>query len=373
MLKTMFPTINQESSMLGFGCMRFPCKPDGKIDEAEAIRLIRHAIDSGVTYIDTAYPYHGGESEIVVGKALQDGYREKVVLATKLPCWNVHCHEDMMKILDEQLEKLQTDHIDFYLMHAQDAELFEKYKKCRAYETALEFLAEGRIKHLGMSFHDKAAVLDQILTEYPQVEVVQLQINYADFDDPMVEGRKCLEVCRKHGKPVIVMEPVKGGSLVKLPAEAQEVFDRLGGGSNASYAIRYAASFPGIMMVLSGMSNMEQMNDNISFMKEFAPLSDEEHRAISEVCGIFRGKGLIACTACRYCTEVCPTGIAIPDLFACMNNKKLFNAGGGYYNIYTRDGNKASACVKCGRCETICPQKLPIRQLLEDVAAEFEK
>ena len=364
---------NKIKKNFGFGCMRLPMV-DGQVDKAEFSRMVDTFLEAGFNYFDTAHGYLEGKSELALRDCLTSRYpRESYVLTNKLSSHHFETEAEIRPLFESQLAACGVEYFDFYLMHAQNKSRHEKYKAQHAYEIAAQLLAEGKIRHLGISFHDTAEVLEQILTDCPQIEVVQLQFNYVDYEDITVQAKACYDVCCRHGKPVIVMEPVKGGSLVKLPAEAQEVFDRLGGGSNASYAIRYAASFPGIMMVLSGMSNMEQMNDNISFMKEFAPLSDEEHRAISEVCGIFRGKELIACTACRYCTEVCPTGIAIPDLFACMNNKKLFNAGGGYYNIYTRDGNKASACVKCGRCEAICPQKLPIRQLLEDVAAEFEK
>ena len=217
---------------------------------------------------------------------------------------------------------------------------------------------------------------NKLSTHHFTKEVVQIQLNYVDFDDPSVQSRKCLEVCRKHGKPAIIMEPVKGGSLVKLPEEAQKVFDALGGGSNASYAIRFAASQEGVAMVLSGMGDMEMMEDNISFMKDFQPLTEAESAAVEKVCGIFRSLGTIPCTACRYCTEVCPKGIAIPELFACMNAKKLFNNwnSGYYYNqIHTKSGGKASDCLKCGKCEKICPQHLKIRELLEEVAKEFEE
>ena len=228
---------------------------------------------------------------------------------------------------------------------------------------------------MGISFHDTAEVLDRILTEYPEVEVVQIQFNYLDYDDPAVQSRLCYEVCRKHNKPVLVMEPVKGGSLVNLPEKAQAVLDDLHGGSPASYALRFAAGFPGMMMVLSGMSNMEQMQDNISFMKDFKPLNEEEMEAVKKVQQIFREKDLIPCTACGYCTEGCPKHIAIPDLFTVMNAGTLhhdWNAD-DYNEIHTSEGRKASDCIKCGKCEKACPQHLPIRELLVSVAKEFEK
>ena len=219
-------------------------------------------------------------------------------------------------------------------------------------------------------------MLAQIRTEYPQVEAVQIQFNYVDYDDPAVESRKCYEVCRKFGKPVIVMEPVKGGNLVNLPEQAMAALDALHGGSPASYAIRFAAGFEGMMMVLSGMSSLEQMEDNISFMKDFHPLDQRELDAVHKVQEIFRSMHLIPCTACRYCVDGCPQMISIPDLFAVMNTKQLYhdwNADYYYSEVHTKQGGKASACVKCGKCEKICPQHLQIRDLLADVAKEFEQ
>jgi len=219
-------------------------------------------------------------------------------------------------------------------------------------------------------------VLEQILSEYPQIEVVQIQFNYADYEDLAVESRKCYELCVKYGKPVIVMEPVKGGTLARLPAQAKAVLDELHGGSPASYAIRFAAGFDDIMMVLSGMSDMEQMQENIGIMQDFVPLSEEEQEALRRVCDIFHAQDLIQCTACRYCIEGCPQHISIPDLFACMNAKKQYNDWNQdyYYNtVLTAEGSRASDCVKCGNCELACPQHLKITELLEQVAETFEK
>ena len=240
----------------------------------------------------------------------------------------------------------------------------------------LKLKSEGKIKHFGISFHDKAEILNEILTGYPQIEVVQIQLNYVDFDDPAVQSRRCYEVCRKHNKPVIVMEPVKGGNLVNLPDDAKKVLEDLHGGSQASYEIRFAAGFDGVMMVLSGMSNMEQMRDNLSFMKDFKPLNSIEKEAIGKVCDIFHSMHLIPCTACRYCTDGCPKHISIPDLFSCMNTKQIYNdwnADYYYGEVYTKQNGKASDCIGCGKCEKSCPQHLPIRKLLKDVAGEFEK
>lgn len=358
----------------GFGCMRFP-KVDGEIDYEETKKMVDAFLEHGFNYFDTAHGYLEGKSEIALRECLTSRYpREAYILTNKLSTNYFTKNEEIRPLFASQLEACGVDYFDFYLMHAQDKNIFAKYKECRAYETALEFLKEGRIKHFGISFHDKADVLEEILTEYPQIEVVQIQLNYVDFDDPSVESRKCLEVCRKYGKPAIIMEPVKGGSLVKLPDEAQKVFDELHGGSNASYAIRFAASQEGVMMVLSGMGNMEMVNDNVSYMKEFQPLNAKEKEAVQKVCDIFKSMGTIPCTACRYCTEVCPQKIAIPALFACYNSKKIFNNWNAefyYSDIHTKNGGKPSDCIRCGKCENICPQHLKIRDLLKTVEAEF--
>ena len=356
--------------------MRLPMKGD-EIDLEQFQEMVDIFMAEGFNYFDTARVYLGGKSETAIRECVSKRYkREDFVLVDKLSNDLFKTEEEVRPLFEKQLESCGVDYFDSYLFHAQTKELFEKYKKCRAYEQAFELKAEGKIKHVGLSFHDKAEVLDQILTEYPQIEVVQIQFNYVDYEDPSVESRKCYEVCCKHGKPVIVMEPVKGGSLVNLPEDAQKVLDALHGGSNASYAIRFAASFPGIRMVLSGMGSTEMMADNCGYMKDFRPLNEEERLAIARVCAIFRGQGLIPCTGCRYCTEVCPQGIPIPDLFACMNAKKQFrdwNSGNYYHDVHIKSGAKASDCLKCGQCEDICPQHLSIRELLEDVAQEFEK
>lgn len=361
----------------GFGCMRLPMK-DGEVDIEETKRMVDYFLDNGFNYFDTAHGYLEGKSELAVKECLTSRYpRDKYILTDKLSSDFFKTEEEIRPYFEKELEACGVEYFDFFLMHAQNAEYFEKYKKCHAYETALEFKKEGKIRHFGISFHDKAEVLEQILTEYPQIEVVQIQFNYVDYDDPSIESRKCYEVCRKHGKPVIVMEPVKGGNLVNnLPEKAQKVLDDLHGGSNASYAIRFAASFDGIMMVLSGMGNMEMMKDNVSFMKDFVPLSDKEKEAIRQVCEIFNAQGLIPCTGCRYCTDGCPKKILIPDLFACLNAKKKFgdwNSDFYYHQVHTKHNGKASDCVKCGKCEHSCPQHLKIRELLEQVAETFEK
>ena len=360
----------------GFGCMRLPMK-EGEIDTEETCRMVDAFLDAGFNYFDTAHGYIQGKSEKALKECLTSRYpRNRYILTNKLTMSFFQKEADIRPLFESQLAACGVDYFDFYLMHAQSAEIFRHFKSCRAYETAFALKTEGKIRHVGISFHDRAEVLEQILTEYPQIEVVQLQFNYVDYDDPAVQSRKCYEVCRKFHKPVIVMEPVKGGNLVNLPKDAKAVLENLHGGSPASYAIRFAAGFPGIMMVLSGMSSMEQMQDNIGFMKDFEPLNKTELAAVEKVQEIFKGMNLIPCTACRYCTDGCPKQIAIPDLFAIMNTKQIYhdwNADYYYHNVHTSLGRRASDCIKCGKCEKACPQHLPIRKLLEDVAREFEK
>ena len=359
----------------GFGCMRLPMK-DGEVDREETCRMVDAFLESGFNYFDTAHGYLDGKSELALKDCLTGRYpRNRYLLTNKLTNSFFQKQEDIRPFLESQLEACGVAYFDFYLMHAQNAEVFKYFKECRAYETAFEMKAEGKIRHVGLSFHDRPEVLEQILTEYPQIEIVQIQFNYVDYDNPTVQSRACYEVCRKFGKPVIVMEPVKGGNLVNLPERAAEILRELHGGSLASYAIRFAAGFPGIRMVLSGMSSLAQMQDNISYMKNFVPLNKRELAAIEDVQEVFNGLHLIPCTACRYCTEGCPQHIAIPDLFATMNSKKLYKDWNAdyYYGMHTGPGRRASDCLKCGKCEKACPQHLPIRQLVEDVAKEFEK
>lgn len=359
----------------GFGCMRLPMK-DKEIDYEQMNEMVDIFMKEGFNYFDTARVYHEGYSEVAVRKCVAERYpRESFVLTDKLSDSLFKSEEEVKPLFEKQLESCGVEYFDFYLLHAQTRTLFEKYKKCRAYEQAFELKAEGKIKHVGLSFHDTAEVLDQILTEYPQLEVVQIQLNYVDFDDPAVQSRKCYEVCRKHNKPVIVMEPVRGGYLANLPDEGKKIIESLRGGSAASYAIRFAAGFDNVMMVLSGMSNLEQLRDNLSYMKDFKPLDETELEAVNKVCDVFRSMHLISCTSCRYCIDGCPKEISIPDLFSCMNTKKMYNDWNAdyYYDVYTQNHGKASDCIECGKCEKACPQHLEIRSLLKTVVEEFEK
>lgn len=358
---------------LGFGCMRLPM--GGTIvGDGEFKKMIDVFFEAGFNYFDTAHGYLMGQSEKAIRRCLTSRFpREKYVLTDKLTENYFKKQEDIRPFFESQLKACGVEYFDFYLMHAQGATNYEKYKACRAYETAFELKAEGKIRHVGISFHDTAEYLDKILTEYPDIEVVQIQFNYLDYDDPAVQSRRVYDVCVKHNKPVLVMEPVKGGNLVNLPKEALSLL--YPGKSPASYAIRFAAGFENMAVVLSGMSNLEQMQDNAGYMSDFKPLNEKELEMIKKVNEIFSSKALIPCTACRYCVEGCPQKILIPDLFACYNQKKVhhsWNQNFYYRDVLTINNGKASDCIKCGKCEHICPQHLKIRDLLKDVAKEFD-
>ena len=357
----------------GFGCMRLPMAGT-IVGDGEFKKMIDLFLESGFNYFDTAHGYLLGQSEKAIRRCLVSRYpRDRFVLTNKLTANYFKKQEDIRPFFESQLKACGVDFFDFYLMHAQGSTNYDKFKRCKAYEEALKLREEGKIRHFGISFHDTAEFLDKILTENPEIEVVQIQFNYLDYEDSAVQSRKVYETCVKHGKPVIVMEPVKGGHLVNLPKEALEILDPAK--SPASYAIRFAAGFDNMAMVLSGMSSFAQMQDNAGFMKDFKRLDEEELATIDKVRQIFQSKHLVQCTACRYCVEGCPKNIVIPDLFAVYNQRKIkkdWNQNMYYSTVLTVNNGKASDCIKCGQCENVCPQHLPIRDLLKDVAREFE-
>lgn len=360
----------------GFGCMRLPLNEDGTVNYDEFKQMIDTYMEAGFTYFDTAHGYVQKQSEVAIKDCLVDRYpRESYILTDKLSTHYFTKEEEIRPLFEHQLERTGVEYFDYYLMHAQDRDIYEKFKQTHAYEIARELKAEGKIKHFGISFHDTAEVLDKILTEQPDIEVVQIQFNYIDYLSAGVQSKAVYETCRKHGKAVIVMEPIKGGSLVNLPEEAKQVWDALGQDcSYAGYALRFAASHEGMFKVLSGMSNMEQLQDNIKVMKDMKFFTEEEFEAAAKVRDILNSLGGIPCTACRYCTEVCPMQIAIPDLFGCYNDKQVFknwNAG-YYYGVHTKTGGTPEQCLQCGQCEGVCPQHLNIIELLQTVRAEFE-
>ena len=352
-----FPEIKKN---FGFGMMRLPMIGE-EVDMETTCRMVDAFLAAGFNYFDTAHPYIQGKSEEAVKQCLTDRHpRESYVLANKLS-GGFEKEEEIRPLIDLMLQKCGVEYFDFFLMHAMSAARFEKYRDAHAYEIALEAKAAGKLRHVGMSFHDTAEVLDRILTAWPEIEFVQLQFNYLDYEDPKVQSRLCYEVCDKHGKPVMVMEPVRGGALVNLPQEALEL---LPDGSPASYALRFAAGFPRIAMVLSGMSDEAQMADNLATMGNFKPLTEQEQQTLVKVRTMYQAQHKVPCTGCAYCVEGCPAGVPIPDIFSLLNRKlaeEEFDEG-----AYGAFAVRADACVGCGACEAVCPQKLEIRQLLSD-------
>ena len=369
-----FPEIHGK---FGFGCMRLPMTEQKTVDLEQTKQMIDEFLAAGFNYFDTAHPYIGKQSEPALRECLTSRYpRESFLLADKMSSSFFNSEEDVRTQFLKQLEICGVDYFDFFLMHALSAENYEKYKRCNVYEVLKQFRAEGKIRHLGFSFHDKPQMLEKILEDCPETEFVQLQFNYIDYDDPVVQSKACYDVCEKYGKPVVVMEPVKGGTLVDLPPAGKAAFEQLGmGKSTASYALRFAAGFDNIAVVLSGMSSIEQMRDNIRAMAEFEPLNAAENAAVEKARDSIRSLGTIACTGCRYCTEVCPQDIIIPDIMSILNMKKMYADGGNswYYWTLIQGHGKASDCLKCGACEAQCPQHLPIRSLLEEAVEKVEK
>ncbi|WP_068964768.1 aldo/keto reductase [Desulfosporosinus sp. BG] len=372
-----------EVKNLGFGCMRLPLldKNDQTSFDTETLnKLVDTFLEKGFTYFDTAYVYHSYMSEDVMREALVKRHkRDDFALATKLPMRDIKTVEDQEKVFNEQLEKCDVEYFDYYLLHNIGVISYKKACELDSFSFGINKKKEGKIKNFGMSFHDTPELLDEILTAHPELDFVQLQINYIDWENPSIQSRRCYEVARKHQKPIIVMEPCKGGTLATVPEKAEKLMkDYNPQASIPSWAISYAASQEGVFMVLSGMNTMEQVLDNTSYMEDFKPLNEEEYRIIHQVIEIINENTAIACTTCRYCEKGCPKRIAIPDYFALYNSAKRatttnFSSQFVYYiNLTANNHGKASDCIGCKECEKACPQHLKITEHLKDVSAMFD-
>ena len=366
---------------LGFGLMRLPltdANDQTSIDIEKFKAMADRFIEQGFTYFDTAYPYHGGASETALREAVVKRYpRETFTVTSKMPVWAIKDEGDLERIFNEQLEKCGVEYFDYYWLHALNRERVKVMEQIDGWGFLQRKKAVGRIRHIGFSFHDSSDLLAEILERHPEAEFVQLQINYLDWDSPAIEARTCYDLCTRHGKPVIVMEPVKGGSLARVPEDVERLFrDYNPDASPASWAIRYCASLPNVLTVLSGMSTMEQLEDNTAYMQDFQPLNDEEQAIIACATQVIRDSIVVPCTACHYCTDGCPQHIAIPEYFNLYNNLRQFPDQKGncklYYDLLAKNHGKASECIECGQCEAQCPQHIDIIDNLKPVAEAFE-
>ena len=367
----------------GFGLMRLPLqdpKDITSIDIDQLKQMVDVYMENGFTYFDTAYPYHKGLSEAAVKEVLVSRYdRESFLLADKLPAWLINDETEVERIFNEQLERTGAGFFDFYLLHSVEAKWIDVYEKYDCFSWALKKKEEGLIRHFGISYHDTPELLEQILIKHPEIEFVQIQMNYLDWKNPSIQAERNYEVCRKYGKFVNVMEPVKGGSLANLPEEEAKILrEKDPNASQASWAIRFALSHEGMLVVLSGMSSFEQMEDNLNTAKDFEALDEEEFALLARIADDFRNRPTIGCTGCRYCVDGCPMQITIPDLFRVMNKVTLNGLDERTRGEYRSASVKiqkgiASDCIKCGQCEEVCPQHLPIRDLLEKVAETFDR
>lgn len=371
--------LGQDIPKLGFGLMRLPEfeeKGEKHIDLEQVKEMVDLFIEGGFTYFDTAYGYHGGRSEKAVKEVLVDRYpRESFQLATKLPAWAADDAAGAKAMLETSLERTGAGYFDFYLLHNLGQQRTEAFEEYGIWDFAKEQKEKGVIKHLGFSWHDKAEPLAEVLEAHPEVEFVQLQINYADWESPVIESRKCYEVARKYGKPVIIMEPVRGGSLADLPEPIARTFELADPeASQASWAIRYAASLPHVITVLSGMSAPDQVRDNVCVMKDFEPLDGDELMIVDEVREALDATPSVPCTDCRYCLPKCPQGVRIPSCFAALNIYLTYDDLTRAREDYSWDAAKgpASDCIACGACEEVCPQQIPIIEDLKRAAEVLE-
>ncbi len=368
---------SDEMPKLGFGLMRLPEK-DGAIDIEQVSHMADAYMEAGFNYFDTAYVYHGGNSEKVVKEAIVKRFpRESFTIATKLPAWFLHSPEDRDKVFQEQLDRCGVDYFDFYLLHSlEDGNNYDTYEKYDCFNWGVKKRDEGRIRHFGFSFHGTPELLVQVLDKHPEIEFVQIQLNYADWDNKIVHSGELYEILRDRNIPMIIMEPAKGGKLACLDDECAEILKAIRPDKSiASWAFRYVGSLPGIATILSGMSTPEQMEDNINTFKDFEPLSEEELAAIDKVKEIMNRVELAGCTSCKYCVEGCPMGISIPDVISAVNTKRKFPGDMRpqfFYNGLVDRYSHASDCIACGQCEGVCPQHLPIISLMQEAVEKFE-
>ena len=371
------------NNKLGFGFMRLPLKDPNdqtSIDYDTLNKMVDKFMERGFTYFDTAWMYMGHESEVAVRKAVVERHpRDSFTVASKMPIGMVKSAENMEEIFNKQLEKTGLEYFDYYLVHNVNASTMPNVEKYDPFKFIAEKKKEGKIKHIGFSFHDNAELLEKILKEHPEVEFVQLQINYIDWDNATIQSRKCYEVAQKYNLPVVVMEPVKGGTLAEVPENVEKIFKAAEPDmSVASWAIRYAASLPGVRTVLSGMTTMEQLEDNTGYMQNFKPLNDSENKTIEEAIKALHAAIAIPCTACRYCVEHCPMKIDIPSMFALYNAEKQdtkdkpFRVQRVYYDNLVKNSGKASQCVHCHSCERHCPQHIKISDWMSEIAKIFD-
>lgn len=364
------------NSKLGFGLMRLPKDKQGQIKLDEVQRMVDSYMERGFNYFDTAYVYEG--SEEAIRQTLVEKYpRDVYTLADKLPAWKLTCQEDVERIFQESLNRTGVDYFDFYLLHSVEKSHYPTYEKYQCFDFIQEMKKQGKIKYMGFSFHDDADFLDKVLTEHPEIDFVQLQLNYLDWENGVIQSRRNYEVARKHHKPIIVMEPVKGGTLASFSDDIERIYkDYAPQKSIASWALRYVASLDGVMTILSGMSNAQQMNDNLDTMTHFEKINNEEAKLIKQVTDQVLSYPTIPCTKCRYCTPGCPMHIQIPDLFTAYNSAKMYGENRRYQTYYkdhsTGDYQPAKACIACGQCESVCPQHLEIISLLKEVSEVFD-
>ena len=366
-----------EMPKLGFGLMRLPEK-DGEIRMDEVCRMVDTYLEAGLNYFDTAYVYHGGKSEVAAREAIVKRHpRDSFYLATKLPGWEIKKEEDVERIFNEQLERAGVDYFDFYLLHSIEDGNVGIYNKYDCFGWGLKKKEEGKIKHLGFSFHGSPELLTKVLDEHPETEFVQIQLNYLDWNNPVVQSGKLYNILHERNIPMIIMEPVKGGTLASLKPEFEEKLKAARPDKSvASWAFRYVASLPGVMTILSGMTHEDQMEDNLATFKNFEPLSDDERAVIDDVTSKILDIPQIGCTSCRYCVDGCPKSISIPDVFRSVNTMTLYNEEfrpKAFYNGIVSSGHgRASDCIACGQCEGVCPQHLPIISLMKDAAAKLD-